>query len=51
MSKQYEAPDLRELGSLKDLTRGSFNKVGQANDIYTQLTQGAVIGSLVPPKV
>jgi hypothetical protein len=50
MSKQYEAPVLREMGSLKDLTRGNFNKVGQANDIYSQLTNGIVIGSLTPPK-
>jgi len=47
MKKEYEAPTIRELGSLQPLTLG-FNKVGTSPDIYTGETQGAVIGSLVP---
>jgi hypothetical protein len=47
MKKQYETPELQELGTLEELTLQSFNKVGRGTDIYTQLTQGAVIGSLV----
>jgi hypothetical protein len=44
---QYEKPAVRDLGSLTELTEQSFNKVGQATDVFTQLTNGVVIGSLV----
>lgn len=48
MKKPYEVPAIRELGSLEALTQQTFNKVGSASDVYTQLTQGVVVGSLVP---
>ena len=44
----YERPQIRELGSVRDLTRG-FNKVGQAQDDFTVVTQGIIIGSVVNP--
>lgn len=47
MSKTYEAPEVFELGSLEELTEGSFNKVGSTPDMFTQVTGGVVIGSLV----
>ena len=47
MKSQYERPVLREVGSARALTRQQYNKIGNANDIYTALTNGAVIGSLV----
>jgi hypothetical protein len=49
MKKAYEAPELRELGSLTELTEQLFNKVGHASDIYTTLTHGVVVGSLIAP--
>lgn len=47
MDKQYVAPAIRELGTLEELTLQTFNKVGSASDIFTTLTNGIVIGSLV----
>ncbi len=47
MKKDYEAPTIRELGSLAELTSQSFNKVGSASDAFSQLTNNQVIGSLV----
>jgi len=44
---RYERPEIRELGSVRDLTRGTFNKVGTTPDTFTQITGGVVIGSLV----
>jgi hypothetical protein len=43
----YERPQFREIGSVKDLTFGTVNKVGAAADIFTALTNGIVIGSIV----
>ncbi len=49
MSEQgYEKPELRELGSLEQLTKQQFNKIGGTPDIYTVVTNGVVVGSLVP---
>lgn len=48
MSKRYEKPVLRELGTLTELTEQQFNKVGGTPDIYTYITNGVVVGSLVP---
>jgi len=48
VGRAYEAPVLRDLGSLKDLTAQQFNKVGKKPDIYTVETNDIVIGSLVP---
>ena len=44
---KYEKPAIREIGRVRELTLGTFNKVGVASDIFTQLTNGAVIGSVV----
>jgi hypothetical protein len=43
----YEAPKVRDLGSVRDLTLGTFNKVGTTADEFTVITNGIVIGSLV----
>jgi hypothetical protein len=48
MVETYESPEIRELGSLEELTLQSFNKIGRTPDIYTAITNGVVIGSLVP---
>ena len=45
--RKYERPAIREIGTVQELTLGTFNKVGVASDVFTQLTNGAVIGSLV----
>ncbi|MFL5780462.1 MAG: lasso RiPP family leader peptide-containing protein [Thermoleophilaceae bacterium] len=47
MTTDYEAPAVRDLGSLTELTAQTFNKVGTTPDTFTQITNGAVIGSLV----
>ena len=44
---RYERPEIRELGSVRDLTRGTFNKVGAEEDVFTTLTNGVVVGSLI----
>lgn len=46
MTKSYEAPTVKDLGSLRDLTQQSFNKVGSTPDTFTAITNGTVIGSL-----
>jgi hypothetical protein len=48
MRKAYIAPAIRELGSLQELTRQSFNKVGNSADAYSQETNNQVVGSVVP---
>ena len=47
MSKTYESPTVTDLGSLRDLTEQTFNKVGTTPDSFTVITNGIVIGSLV----
>lgn len=47
MSDRYEAPAIRPLGSVRALTEQSSNKIGPTEDVFTAVTQGAVIGSLV----
>ena len=46
-SKSYDTPTVKDLGSLEELTAGTFNKVGSAPDTFTAVTNGIVIGSLV----
>ena len=46
MKREYEAPAIRELGSLAALTQQQYNKVGVSTDIYS--AQSNVVGSLVP---
>jgi hypothetical protein len=43
----YETPSLVDLGTLAELTQGTFNKVGSTSDVFTVVTNGIVIGSLV----
>jgi hypothetical protein len=47
--RHYESPAITEVGSLESLTQQQFNKVGKSTDIYSQLTNNIVIGSLSPP--
>lgn len=49
MKRDYEAPVVRELGSLTQLTGQLFNKVGGQPDVFTAETGGSVVGSLVVP--
>ena len=46
MNVRYEPPSVRDLGTLVKMTEQTFNKVGTSPDVFTQLTNGAVIGSL-----
>lgn len=46
MNKEYDAPAIRDLGSLTELTQQSFNKVGKASDVFSTLAN-QVVGSLV----
>jgi hypothetical protein len=47
MAHSYESPKIVRLGSVHELTQQTFNKVGTASDVFTQLTSGQVVGSLV----
>jgi hypothetical protein len=47
MSKSYERPQIREIGSVRDLTLQTLNKVGTTEDVFTVVTNGIVIGSVV----
>jgi len=44
---KYEAPVVRDFGSLKELTLQSFNKVGPSPDVLTAVNQD-VVGSFTP---
>ena len=50
MVSNYEAPAVKDLGSLRDLTEQNFNKVGSTPDSFTAITNGVVIGSVVDPQ-
>lgn len=50
MTDDYQAPAITLLGSIASFTLQTYNKVGQAADIYTALTGGAVVGSVVPSR-
>jgi hypothetical protein len=43
----YETPEIKDLGSLQELTEQNFNKIGNNPDAFTP--QVPVIGSLVAP--
>jgi hypothetical protein len=47
MTQKYEAPTVKDFGSLEALTAQLFNKVGPTPDALTGITGGAVVGSLV----
>jgi hypothetical protein len=44
----YSAPELKEIGSIEELTEQKVNKIGTVDDAYTALTGGTVVGSVVP---
>ena len=44
---KYEAPQVRDLGSVRDLTQQQFNKLGNAIDAACQTVPG-LVGSIVP---
>ena len=43
----YEKPQVRDIGSVRELTLQTFNKIGGLPDAFTVITNGVVIGSLV----
>jgi hypothetical protein len=45
--KSYEKPELKDLGSLEDMTQQSFNKVGSSPDTFTANIP-IIVGSLTP---
>jgi hypothetical protein len=47
LRKDYEAPKLKVLGSLQELTQQKFNKVGGSTDAYST-EQNQLVGSVVP---
>jgi hypothetical protein len=47
VEKNYERPQIREIGSVGKLTQQTLNKVGTTADILTGVTNGIVIGSFV----
>ena len=47
MRRAYEPPAIIELGSLVELTRQKYNKIGQATDMYST-QQNQLTGSLIP---
>jgi hypothetical protein len=47
MKREYETPELREVGTLTELTQ-AFNKKGHKADQFTAVTNGEIVGSLYP---
>jgi len=45
----YTPPSVTEIGTLRDDTLQTFNKVGGTPDVFTAITGGVVVGSLVTP--
>ena len=45
--KQYRKPAIREIGSVRDLTLQSMNKIGPTPDVLTAINPD-VIGSFTP---
>jgi hypothetical protein len=45
---RYERPQFRDVGSVHELTLQQYNKVGRTEDAYTLISNGVIIGSLVP---
>jgi hypothetical protein len=46
VKKDYEAPAIRDLGSLTELTQQQFNKVGATSDLISTVSN-QIVGSLV----
>ncbi len=47
MATHYEGPQIRDLGSLRELTLQQFNKIGPTPDLVTQVNPD-VVGSFIP---
>lgn len=45
---EYQRPSIREIGSIRELTLQAFNKIGQDPDMFTAITAGIVVGSVLP---
>jgi hypothetical protein len=43
----YTPPTVTDLGSVRELTLAN-NKVGGSPDVFTAITGGAVVGSIIP---
>ena len=43
----YERPRFEEIGSVRDLTLQSFDKIGGTPDIFSQVVNGIVVSSLI----
>lgn len=46
--KSYEDPSVKVIGSVRDLTQAPGNKVGSNPDAFSAVTNGAIVGSIVP---
>jgi hypothetical protein len=47
--EQYHAPTIRALGSVVEMTeQQKLNKIGSANDSFTAITGGALVGDIHP---
>lgn len=44
----YTPPAVTDLGSVRELTLEKLNKVGGSPDVFTAITGGAVVGSIIP---
>lgn len=43
----YETPEIKDLGTLQELTEQNFNKIGSTPDQFTPQTGGVVVGRRV----
>ena len=46
MDRHYEAPVVRDLGTVEELTAGSFDKIGSIVDVLTPILQ--LDGEILP---
>ena len=46
-TSRYQRPEIKDLGSVRELTQQTLNKVGSTADVFTTITNGIVIGSVV----
>lgn len=44
---EYAAPTVRSLGSVEEMTMQQ-NKIGSTADAFTVITNGAIVGEVVP---
>jgi len=45
--RPYEKPEIKDVGSLEELTQQQFNKVGPSPDVVTSANPN-IVGSLTP---